>query len=121
MITVSRRTNLSDRSNPIIRIYTRPHLLPLCTANVLNALYSRFLYEVVLFFFFVFCFLFFSLLAVLWPTEFSGRESDPSHSCKLCCSCGNARSLTHCATLGIEPGSQCSRDTAEPVVPGGNS
>ena len=41
----------------------------------------------------------------------------PSHSCDLCCSCSNARSLTHCAGLGIEPSSQCSRDTANPVAP----
>ena len=31
-------------------------------------------------------------------------------------SCGNARSLTHCARLGIEPASQCSQDTANPTA-----
>ena len=31
--------------------------------------------------------------------------------------CGNARYLTHCDGLGIEPVFQCSRDAANPVVP----
>ena len=48
--------------------------------------------------------------------EFLGQESDPSH-CNLCHSCGNAASLTHCAGAGVEPMSQCCRDTTNPVVP----
>ena len=32
-------------------------------------------------------------------------------------SCGNARSLTHCAGPGIKPKSQSSQDTADPVTP----
>ena len=31
--------------------------------------------------------------------------------------CSNTRSLTHCAGLGIEPASQCSRDADSPIVP----
>ena len=45
------------------------------------------------------------------------RGSDPSHSCNLSYSCDNARSSTHCAGLGIEPVSQCSRDTADLIAP----
>ena len=37
----------------------------------------------------------------LW--KFSGQGSNPSHSCKLSHSYSNARSLTHCTGLGIEP------------------
>ena len=48
--------------------------------------------------------------------EFLGQESDPSHSCDLCYGCGDVRSLTHCAGLGIEPASQCSQDAADPVA-----
>ena len=41
---------------------------------------------------------------------------------KSCCcdphySCGNARSLTHCAKAEIKPASQCSRGPANPTVP----
>ena len=45
------------------------------------------------------------------------RSRDPSHTCNLCQNCSNIRSLTHCAWPGIEPVSQCSRDTAHPVAP----
>ena len=43
----------------------------------------------------------FSFLAARQHVEFPGQGSDPSHSCDL--SCGNTRSLTLCAWLGIEP------------------
>ena len=45
--------------------------------------------------------------------EFPGQGSDLSCSCDLSRSCGNARSLTHCASPGIEPVSQCSPDAAD--------
>ena len=59
--------------------------------------------------------LFFFFLAAPWYTGFLGQGSDPSQSCNLCCC--NAGSLTHCAELGIEPASQCSRDTSDPIAP----
>ena len=37
------------------------------------------------------------------PGTESGSGSNPSWSCNLCDSCGNPRSLTHCARPGIEP------------------
>ena len=49
-------------------------------------------------------------LAALQHMEFPGQGSDPS------CPCSNARSLTHCSRLGIEPVSQCSRDTTDPFA-----
>ena len=61
-----------------------------------------------------FCFFFF--FAALRRMEFLGQESDLSRSCDLRCSGGNARSLTHCAGLGMEPVSQGSRDTTDPIV-----
>ena len=52
---------------------------------------------------------------------FPGQGSDLSHSRELSCdlshSWGNARSLTLCARPGIEPVSQCSQDTADPIAP----
>ena len=39
-----------------------------------------------------------------------GQGSDPSHSCDVNCSCGNARFLTHCGRL------EHSQDTADLVV-----
>ena len=53
--------------------------------------------------------------AAPWQTEFPGQGSDPSYSCDLYCSCGNARSLTHYAGLGMEPVSQCSQEAADPI------
>ena len=53
-------------------------------------------------------------MAALWHV---GQGSDSSHSCNLCHSCGNARSLSHCAEPGIKPVTQCSRVAANPVVP----
>ena len=50
-----------------------------------------------------FCFLGFFFLAfwvlfdALWHMEFPGQGSDLNHSCSLHHSCGNARSLLHCA------------------------
>jgi len=46
---------------------------------------------------------FFSLSFLASPRqiEFLGQGSDSSHSCKLCHSCGNARSLTNCARTGV--------------------
>ena len=42
---------------------------------------------------------------------------DLSCSCSLHCSCGNARSLTHCARLGIKLASQHCGDTTNPIGP----
>ena len=44
-------------------------------------------------------------------------ESNLSCSFHLHCSCGNARSLTHCAGLEIEPSYCHCRDAADPIVP----
>lgn len=64
-----------------------------------------------------FSFLFF-FLAALWHMEILGQGSDPSHSCDLSYSRGNAGSLIHCAGPGIEPAvSQCSRGAADPTAP----
>ena len=41
--------------------------------------------------------------------EFLGQGSDLSRICNLSCSYGNARSLTHCASPGIEPGPRLPR------------
>ena len=46
-----------------------------------------------------------------------GQGLDLSHICDLHCSCGTAGSLTHCAELGIEPVTHCSRNTANPNAP----
>ena len=67
--------------------------------------------------FFVCLFSLVSFLAAPWHMEFPGQESDPNQSSDLRCSYGNARSLTHCAGLGIEPASQQSQDTTDPVAP----
>ena len=56
------------------------------------------------------CFL--NFLAASWHMEFPGQVLDLSWS-----SCSNARSLTHYAGPGIEPVSQSSRDTGDPVGP----
>ena len=67
--------------------------------------------------FWSFFFFFFFFLAAPQRVELPGQGSDLSHSYELCWSCGNAGSLTHCAGPGIEPSSQCSRDTANPIAP----
>ena len=52
------------------------------------------------------CFFFFSLsLFFSWThsiLKFLGQGSNPSHPCNLHHSCGNTRSLTHCARPGIK-------------------
>ena len=78
-----------------------------------------FFYSLPMFLYLCFGFFFsFSFLAVPRHMEFPGQGSEGSHSCNLCCSCSNARSLTHCAfVLGINPVSQRSRPIADPVAP----
>ena len=49
--------------------------------------------------------------------EFLGQGSDLSYRCDLSHKCSNARSLTHCAGLGIEPVPQCSQDATIPTAP----
>ena len=66
-------------------------------------------------------FFFFFFLASPWHMEFLGQESDQSHSLVLSRSCGNAGSLTDRARPGIEPASQHSQDTTDPVHHSGNS
>ena len=48
--------------------------------------------------------------------EFPGWGSYPSCSHDPSPNCGNARSLTHCARMGMVPASQWSQDTADPVA-----
>ena len=60
---------------------------------------------------------FFLFLATSWHMEPLGQGSDPRHSRNLSHSCGNARSLTHCARLGIQPTSQSFQDAGNPVAP----
>ena len=50
--------------------------------------------------------------------EFLGQQSDSSHTCDPCHSCGSAGSLTHCAGPGLELAFQCSRDTTNPAALG---
>ena len=66
---------------------------------------------------YMYIFTFFFFLAAPPHMEVPGQGSDPIHSCKLSHSCGNAGFLTHCAGLGIEPMSQRSQDTANPIAP----
>ena len=76
----------------------------LCISEVKPLLVA--LFVTVFSLFYVTCivsFVCFSFLATLWHMEFSGQRSDPSHYCNLSHSCGNTRSLTHCAGLGIKP------------------
>ena len=61
-------------------------------------------------------FFFFSFLATPWHMEFSGQGLDPSHNCDLNRSCGNTKSLTHCASRGMEAVSQSSGDTVDHIV-----
>ena len=66
--------------------------------------------------------LFFFFLATPWPEEFLSQGSDPSHSCNLRCSYGNARTLTHGAgdwthVPALQRHHQCHCVTAEtPVI-----
>ena len=61
------------------------------------------------------------LLATPWHMELPGQGSDPSHSFDLNHSCDNARSLTHCAGLGVKPESQCSQMPLIPLRHSGKS
>ena len=60
---------------------------------------------------------FFFFLTMPGHMAFQGQGSDLSCNYDLGCSCGNARSLTHCASLGIKPASQLSQDATHPIVP----
>ena len=51
---------------------------------------------------------------IFWLRGIQG--SDSSCSLDLSHSYGTARSLTHCGRSGMEPASQCSQDTTNPVV-----
>ena len=55
-------------------------------------------------------FFFFSFLAPPWHMEFQGQGSDHCHS-------STARSLTWFDGLGFKPGSHCTQDLANPIVP----
>ena len=66
----------------------------------------------ILFFFFLF-----SFLTTPLHVEFPGQGSDLRYSCNPSCSCGNAGSSIHCAGLGIEPVSHCSKDATDSVAP----
>ena len=47
-----------------------------------------------------------------------GQGSDPSHSCDPSHNCSNdAKSLAHCAELGIKPASQPSQGADDPILP----
>ena len=52
----------------------------------------------IFFFFFSFSFFFNGCTHGVW--KFLGQRLNLSCCCNLCCSCGNTRSLTHCATAG---------------------
>ena len=49
--------------------------------------------------------------------EFLSQGSDPTRSLNLSHHDSNARSLTHCARLGIEPAPQSSQGAVDPVAP----
>ena len=49
--------------------------------------------------------------------DLPGQRSDPSCSCNLSWSCGNAGCLTCCARPGMEPVSECSQEATNPVAP----
>lgn len=49
--------------------------------------------------------------------ELPRQRSELSCSHNLSCSCSNASSLTHCAGLQMEPMSQRSQYTADPLAP----
>ena len=63
------------------------------------------------------CLIYFWQGGILQPMEFPGQGSDLSCSGDLSLSYGNARSLTYRAGPGIEPESQHSQDTTNPIVP----
>ena len=80
------------------------------SVNCLIIFFVQFLYWLIDHFYNCFIFKIFNF-------EFPGQGSDLSQSCDLSHSCGNTKSLTHCAGLGIKPVSRCSQDTADPAVP----
>ena len=61
-------------------------------------------------------FFFFLFSAVPPHMEFPGRDQIRG-IVATCHRCGNARSLKHCARLGIKPASQCSQDADDPIAP----
>ena len=65
--------------------------------------------------FFFFSFFFFFCRPVVFGVL--GQGSDLSHSCGQHHTCGNARSLTHCARPGIKPASQPCEEATNPIVP----
>ena len=79
---------------------------PFCFVSVPTA--RRVLNGPSLFYLFKYLFIYLSL-ATSQHMEFPDQGSDLS--------CINSGSLTHCAGPGIEPSSQCSRDTTNPIVP----
>ena len=74
-------------------------LCPLCMLYIYSCFHDFLFFNELIYFYFYF----FSFLAALWHMEFLGQGSNLSWSCDLYHSCGNARSLTHCAGPGIEP------------------
>ena len=67
-----------------------------------------------------FCLFVFCFCRPVAYMELPGQGSDPSHSHKLNCSCGNTESLTYCAVPGVEPASQLSQLTI-PLYHSGSS
>ena len=69
------------------------------------------------------CSYFFFFFFLFWLPHGIWRVPGPEQSCSynLSCSCRNARSLTHCAGLGIKPASQYSQDAANPLRHSRNS
>ena len=63
------------------------------------------------------CFVLLPFLATPRHMELPGQGSELSRNCDPSHSCGNARSLTHCAGPGIKPRCQHSRDSANAVAP----
>ena len=53
--------------------------------------------------------------------KFLGQGLNLSHSCDLCHSCGNARSLTHCATAGTLTTFKRKKKKAIPILYGKNN
>ena len=94
--------------------------VPLCSVQKCQSFYLQptFFFSF-LSFHFLFSFLFLSFLFATLPhIEFPGQGSDPS--C-LSCTCGNSRSLTHCAWLRMEPASQPPKMLPIPLSYSGNS
>ena len=68
-------------------------------------------------FLFVFLFLFSSFLATRGTWSSWARDQIRATVANLYHGCGNVRSLTYCTGLGIEPASQHSSNTADPIAP----